>query len=64
MEWVAAGLRREERGLGKRWGMWESIVVIGIMEDGRVWNDRGGFPADRADGGPRKLPYFIVSYVT
>jgi len=42
--------------------MWENIVVIGIMEDRRIWSNRGGFPADGADGAPRKplLSYCLL----
>ena len=31
MEWVAAGLRGEDRELGKRLSVWENIVVVGII---------------------------------
>jgi hypothetical protein len=47
---VAAELWREDREFGERLSTWEDIVVIGIIEDRRIWSNRGGFPADRAAG--------------
>jgi hypothetical protein len=50
--WGGAELEGEDRGLGKRLGVWEDIVVIGIIEDRRIWSDPRCFPGEQGCGEP------------
>jgi hypothetical protein len=51
--WGLAEVRREDGDVGKRLGMWENMVVIGMVWGRRIWSNRGGFRRTGPHGGPR-----------